>query len=483
MRLNKQLLPLAYVLACILLLGVGIACLFSGMKTSESGASTVPDKSSVGILPEPENTLAPDVKQDAEKEETVSAVVEKPNAIRDLTDEEKYLLEHPEEAEQEEKENGSFLTEIKGKDKLPEGGAEVLTGFLDGYFQTQQSFPARFKSLALIEVADQTKWFADPEGLKAGIWQNAVLYQCAAKTANCHDLSLTSCSYYLEIGNVTALEDGDLKVEYEESFEMAFRYLKGLVTKQQGLDCSLVLRETPDGWRIVSYYREEDFFSAINTYVNDDTRVEDLPRLCANAFERYCKNYLGMMKSRDAVNAGEVTYEPADHGYDREAAATYIARFWEQRNPEYSAYDGLGGNCQNFTSQMLRAGGIPMDVSGMSRWKYYGDYWDDSVNSSGRTGSWTGAPEFHIYAKENTGYGLAAIVDFSPFAAEPGDVFQVGVHSDDIGHSNVVLGPYEENGKIVEILLNSNSNNRENWPMTVTFSANVSLIKIRGWNN
>ena len=45
--------------------------------------------------------------------------------------------------------------------------------------------------------------------------------------------------------------------------------------------------------------------------------------------------------------------------YNREAAFGYAKRWWDGANtPEYNDYSGSGGDCANFVSQCLIAGGI-----------------------------------------------------------------------------------------------------------------------------
>lgn len=49
--------------------------------------------------------------------------------------------------------------------------------------------------------------------------------------------------------------------------------------------------------------------------------------------------------------------------YNRRAAVEYAYRHWNDPNPEFANFDtfGAGGDCSNFTSQCLLAGGWPMD--------------------------------------------------------------------------------------------------------------------------
>ncbi len=48
------------------------------------------------------------------------------------------------------------------------------------------------------------------------------------------------------------------------------------------------------------------------------------------------------------------------NGYDPEAAATYAQQYCEIPNPEYNNYTDLGGDCANFISQCLKAGGLEL---------------------------------------------------------------------------------------------------------------------------
>ncbi len=49
-----------------------------------------------------------------------------------------------------------------------------------------------------------------------------------------------------------------------------------------------------------------------------------------------------------------------DNGYyDREKAKAYIDTYWKNYNPEYPSFHQGGGDCANFVSQVLYAGGMP----------------------------------------------------------------------------------------------------------------------------
>lgn len=82
--------------------------------------------------------------------------------------------------------------------------------------------------------------------------------------------------------------------------------------------------------------------------------------------------------------------------YDRISAVEYARRWALDRNPNFKDYEELGGNCTNFISQCINAGGIPMDHQGnniMKQWYWYSD--------KSRTPSWTGSQPFFEYLINN----------------------------------------------------------------------------------
>lgn len=59
--------------------------------------------------------------------------------------------------------------------------------------------------------------------------------------------------------------------------------------------------------------------------------------------------------------------------YSREKAKAYIDAYWKQYNPAYPSFHKGGGDCANFASQVLAAGGMP---------------WADSGKGYTHSGSW-----------------------------------------------------------------------------------------------
>ena len=81
----------------------------------------------------------------------------------------------------------------------------------------------------------------------------------------------------------------------------------------------------------------------------------------------------------------------------REKAVEYALKWAYEYNPKYYNFTYLGGDCTNFVSQCLYAGGFKMNYS------VYGWYYN-SLND--RAPAWTGVNEFWDFAIKNTGNGV-----------------------------------------------------------------------------
>lgn len=115
--------------------------------------------------------------------------------------------------------------------------------------------------------------------------------------------------------------------------------------------------------------------------------------------------------------------------YNRTKAVSYAHKWWNKRNPSYYDFDDLGGDCTNFVSQVLHAGGIQMDDR-FNGWFYY--------SLSVRSSSWTGVDELYDYIINNdsTNGPRAKIVSLEEVSL--GDIIQLKLSNNDYQHSVVV---------------------------------------------
>ena len=102
---------------------------------------------------------------------------------------------------------------------------------------------------------------------------------------------------------------------------------------------------------------------------------------------------------------------------DTDAQIGYARKWAFARNPEFSDFEELGGDCTNFVSQCIYAGGADMNYTKDVGWYY--------ISLNDRSAAWSGAEYLGRFILGNRGAG--------PFGAEvpvgyavPGDVIQLG---------------------------------------------------------
>lgn len=103
------------------------------------------------------------------------------------------------------------------------------------------------------------------------------------------------------------------------------------------------------------------------------------------------------------------------------AAEIRYAKQWAySRNPAYYNFDAIGGDCTNFVSQCLYAGGAVMNDTRDTGWYY--------ASLHNRAAAWTGVSYFYQFMTRNKSIGpFAAVIPLTKVQA--GDVIQLGSQS------------------------------------------------------
>lgn len=106
---------------------------------------------------------------------------------------------------------------------------------------------------------------------------------------------------------------------------------------------------------------------------------------CPPTLPSLVKGEVPASTTRKADPTAKVSTTARTAGYSYSAMATYLERYWSNYNAAYRSYAGAGngGDCTNFASQALKAGGWAQ-LSGFYRDPSY--WW---YNSSNQTYSWT----------------------------------------------------------------------------------------------
>jgi len=361
-------------------------------------------------------------------------------------------------------------TEITIKDEWE----DLIVEYLDLYF----------KSIIGLETKDVTNLFTDPNGSEAYFIQNAIDLLVYHHKIQFNDMRLTKAKYDIEFIDVT-VEDNLITISFLQDDYYNFKYLGDIESKAIDIENEIVIRENDNKYTIDSLRVVQGNFVMFTNEI--DMNEVDARKQIDEIKENYIKEIDEDLKeNKELMN--EANKEPystnikCDNSYDREAAVDYSYKYVELRNKDFIAYDDVGGNCQNYVSQSLLAGGIPMDTKGDYEWKHFGEKVNEKNEKKGRSTSWTGTINFYDYAKGNSGYGMCADTDENIFYAEPGDVAQVGYN----GYSHTVIvvkNINDKNGKVIDFLVNSNTASLEDYPFLGYVYPNKRIIKILGYNN
>ena len=336
---------------------------------------------------------------------------------------------------------------------------------------------AAYEALARLEQPDFSALFADPVQARAN--ESAIALQIGLRTLTPGvDYSLTGYSYILTCREMVWREDGRLEIRGEEASVQNFAQFPGVDSRRGSNGHVFVLEETGAGWRLWGHWEYDILF----TQLAEELGEEDAVRAYLQAAPEYLSQLRQAWAAREESRGEQAVLPQTDRAYDRDRALAYADRYAMERSGEWPDYSDYGGNCQNFASQCLLAGGIPMDTVGPDIWKWYDGTPSESTLPEGRSPSWSGVNQFRWYARDNQGFGLAALVDAPYYSGQPGDLIQMGT-GDSLSHTVIIRRlAADAAGRTVDYLVHSNTNDMENYPASLYGYPTFSLIRIAGWN-
>ncbi len=344
-------------------------------------------------------------------------------------------------------------------------------------------FNLYYRSMEELEYYDIKGLFSDEK--EAYKNETALKYLIEARKLRNFDMTLSNVKYDINYKKYN-VENDTYKIELTENGYYNFNYMKDITSKVYDISNTFEIVKIGDEYKIKSFNKIQDFYVMINNTFKDTSDYKnELDNIKNNFLKEVEKEQNNLKTSLNEYKNGYSISKSFDHEYDREKAVEYVKKYVTTRNNEYAKYDEYGGNCQNYASQMLIAGGIPMDSNGdiSVQWKHYSSTVNESPVKQGRSYSWTGVPYFYTYAKNNTGFGLVAKVDANYYSASKGDIVQVG-YNNEYRHTAVVVDLLkDENNNVIDIIINSNSINMENYPLQGYVYPMKRLIKILGYND
>lgn len=349
---------------------------------------------------------------------------------------------------------------------LTEEQEQLILDYMNLYFASLEDFEPQEEIAAL---------FSDEE--QAALADSAIDFQIGLRQMQDADYTLASWSYSLTLNEITQEEDGSLHILARENNIQNFNQNPEIASERYGGYHLFELEQMEGSWKIRSHM----MFDAVYMMLWSEGGGEEAALRYAEAVPEYLRLAQEQLQEREADREREPGELQAQYAYDRQAAAAYADRYVDERNDAWPDYAGSGGNCQNFASQVLLAGGIPMDIYGDAVWKWYSDEVSNSPGAQGRSSSWTGVNQFVEYAAANTGYGLVAETEAPYFSGEPGDLLHMGIDGD-WGHTVVIASAVTNGqGEVVDYLVDSNTGNLRNYPASLYGYPEIILTRIGGW--
>ena len=102
--------------------------------------------------------------------------------------------------------------------------------------------------------------------------------------------------------------------------------------------------------------------------------------------------------------------------YNRQKAIEYAQKWALSSNPDFYHFGGIGGDCTNFISQCLLAGGAKMNFSQPDGWFY--------INLYNRSASWTSVYYLQKFLLSNMSPGISTHFE-SLHNLQEGDLIQL----------------------------------------------------------
>ncbi len=159
--------------------------------------------------------------------------------------------------------------------------------------------------------------------------------------------------------------------------------------------------------------------------------------------------------------------------YDRQAAVWYAHRWAYGRNPAFYDYENIGGDCTNFASQCLYAGGGAMNFLPTYGWYY--------INANRKAPAWTGVEYlFNFLTRPQPSVGPVG-VECQLWELRPGDLVQLSLSGNRYQHSPIVVEAQPPYGP-EDILVAAHSFDADNRPLSSYEYVLIRPVKILGVN-
>ena len=159
--------------------------------------------------------------------------------------------------------------------------------------------------------------------------------------------------------------------------------------------------------------------------------------------------------------------------YDRLKAVRYAQKWAYGRNPAFYDYEKIGGDCTNFASQCVYAGGGIMNYTKDFGWYY--------INANNKAPAWTGVDYFYRFMTRETPTTGPVARDVSISLIDLGDVIQLSFDGENWNHSPVVVGLLRRPAlQPADVLIAAHSYDADNRPLNTYDYRSIRFLHFIG---
>lgn len=141
--------------------------------------------------------------------------------------------------------------------------------------------------------------------------------------------------------------------------------------------------------------------------------------------------------------------------YNRYKALKYADKWALARNPMYYDYSDIGGDCTNFCSQALYAGGCSMNYES-NGWYY--------VDGNHKSASWTGVNFLYEFLIIQKNIGPVA-EEIQVKDIQIGDIIQLSFHREELFNHSLIIVEHGIPRGIENIKISTHSIDRYHYPL------------------
>lgn len=232
----------------------------------------------------------------------------------------------------------------------------------------------------------------------------------------------------------------------------------------------ITLHKDNEQWLI----SDDDSNDTIDPYVKKQNAIdkfieaekENIKKVKAEQFEYFAKP--------STTNNTQTIMLTSLNLFNRTAMKNYAAANWDKRPSAWGNFDGMGGDCTNYISQIIYAGGAPEDKTGSYQWFYDG--------YSSRAPSWTGVNQLYSYLVGNTGTGpQGSSGSGGIYTSMTGDLIQFDFDYDSTyDHSTAIIN--HTTGTTAVTTVTAHTNDAYNKPLS-DYPGSQRWIKLNGYAN